>query len=161
VLDGEIVCLDNGAKPQFCDLPFKRGEPSLCAFDLLWLDGEDLRYTPPAERKAKLHGLLPESGRLFYCDHVEQHGEAPFELSCQKDLEGVVAKRKSILIGHAPNSSDIRRDPSLSSAAQIRKVQEVAYLLVLQAVLVVWPQSEARSGFGVWIALGSGERRMP
>lgn len=92
-MDGEIVCLDNGGKPQFYDLPFKRGEPSLlCAFDLLWFDGEDLRYAPLAERKAKLRGLLLESERLFYCDHVEQRREAPFELSCQKDLEGIVAK---------------------------------------------------------------------
>ena len=68
VLDGEIACLDNAGKPQFYDSLFKRGEPRLCAFDLLWLDGEDLRYAPLAERKAKLRGLLPETDRLFYCD---------------------------------------------------------------------------------------------
>ena len=94
VLDGEIVCLDNAGKPQFYDLLFKRREPRLCAFDLLWLDGEDLRYAPLAERKATLRGPLREPDRLFYCDHVEQYGEALFELSCQKDLEGIVAKRK-------------------------------------------------------------------
>ena len=42
VLDGEIVCLDEGEKPQFRDLLFRRDEPRFVAFDLLWLDGEDL-----------------------------------------------------------------------------------------------------------------------
>ncbi len=43
VLDGEIVCLDKGGKPQFRDLLFHRGEPCFFAFDLLMIDGKDLR----------------------------------------------------------------------------------------------------------------------
>ena len=43
VLDGEIVCLDRRGKPQFTELLFRRGEPRFVAFDLLRLDGEDLR----------------------------------------------------------------------------------------------------------------------
>lgn len=43
VLDGEIVCLDDRGRPQFYDLLRRRGEPIFYAFDLLWLDGEDLR----------------------------------------------------------------------------------------------------------------------
>ncbi len=30
----------------------------------------------------------------MYCDHIEENGEALFELACTKDLEGIVAKRK-------------------------------------------------------------------
>jgi len=39
VLDGEIVCLDAGGKPQFRDLLFHRGDPRFVAFDLLWCEG--------------------------------------------------------------------------------------------------------------------------
>jgi bifunctional non-homologous end joining protein LigD len=94
VIDGDIVCLDDEGKPQFYDLLFRRGEPRLCAFDLLWCDGEDLRYAPLVERKQKLRALLPESDRLFFCDHVEQYGESLFQLVYECDLEGIVTKRK-------------------------------------------------------------------
>jgi bifunctional non-homologous end joining protein LigD len=45
ILDGEIVCLDAAGRPQFRDLLFRRGEPRFVAFDLLWCDGQDLRYS--------------------------------------------------------------------------------------------------------------------
>jgi hypothetical protein len=42
-----------------------------------------------------LHGLVPSIGeRLLYCGHVEGRGEELFHLVCQRDLEGIVAKRK-------------------------------------------------------------------
>src|SRR5215831_13445448 len=50
VLDGEIVCLDSEGRSQFYELLFRRGEPRLCAFDLLWIDGENLRYASLAVR---------------------------------------------------------------------------------------------------------------
>jgi bifunctional non-homologous end joining protein LigD len=72
VLDGEIVCLNNDGKPEFRDLLFRRGEPRFVAFDLLWYDGQDLRYSPLTERKHRLRSILPkDSERLMYCDHVE------------------------------------------------------------------------------------------
>ena len=94
VLDGEIVCLDEG-KPQFRDLLFRRGEARFVAFDLLWCDGQDLRYTALTERKHKLRSIVPtDSDRIMYCDHVEHDGESLFRLACENDLEGIVAKRK-------------------------------------------------------------------
>jgi bifunctional non-homologous end joining protein LigD len=44
VVDGEIVCLDDSGVSQFSNLLFRRGEPRFYAFDLLSLNGEDLRY---------------------------------------------------------------------------------------------------------------------
>ena len=102
VLDGEIVCLDEDGKPQFRDLLFRRGEPRFIAFDILWLDGEDLR--PLTDRKHRLRSVIPSrSERLMYCDHVDHDGVSLFELACQGDLEGVVAKCKTdpYLDGHA------------------------------------------------------------
>jgi bifunctional non-homologous end joining protein LigD len=95
VLDGEIVCLDDRGKPQFRDLLFRRGEPRFVAFDLLWCEGEDLRYVPLLDRKARLRSVVPGDGeRLLYCDHLEWDGEGLFRTVCQHDLEGIVAKRK-------------------------------------------------------------------
>jgi bifunctional non-homologous end joining protein LigD len=51
VLDGEIACLDDQGYSQFNELLFRRGAPRFCAFDLLFLDGKDLRDQPLIERK--------------------------------------------------------------------------------------------------------------
>ena len=61
ILDGEIVCLDDRGRSQFYDLMFRRGEPYFYPFDLLYVDGEDLRDLPLVERKAKLRKLIPRT----------------------------------------------------------------------------------------------------
>jgi bifunctional non-homologous end joining protein LigD len=94
VLDGEIVCLDSEGRSQFYELLFRRGEPRLCAFDLLWIDGENLKYTSLMDRKRRLRPIIPSSDRIFYCDHIEQHGVSLFQMACEHDLEGIVAKKK-------------------------------------------------------------------
>ena len=110
VLDGEIVCLDDKGKPQFRDLLFRRAEPFFYAFDILWdeharsddeeemrrfRNGEDTRYLPLTDRKLRLRRVVPKRGeRLLYCDHIDSHGEGLFRLTCEHDLEGIVAKRK-------------------------------------------------------------------
>ena len=72
ILDSEIACLDRHGKTQFKDLLFRRGEPRFYAFDLLWLDGEDLRNLPLIERKLRLRSVVPQRGeRLLNCDHVQ------------------------------------------------------------------------------------------
>ena len=95
MLDGEIVCFDKYGCSQFEDLLFRRGEPRFIAFDCLFCDGENLRYLPLAERKHRLRGIVPNGRqRLLYCDYVEGVGEALFQFACERDLEGIVAKRK-------------------------------------------------------------------
>jgi bifunctional non-homologous end joining protein LigD len=58
ILDGEIVCLDGKGVSQFNQLLNRKGEPVFYAFDLLWLDGEDLRQRPLVERKKRLARLV-------------------------------------------------------------------------------------------------------
>ena len=95
VIEGEIVCLDDRGNSQFSNLLFRRGEPRFYAFDLLVSNGHDLRYLPLEDRKHQLRGIVPPSGeRLLYCDHVAFAGEEFFQLACERDLEGIVAKRK-------------------------------------------------------------------
>ena len=95
ILDGEIVCLDKDGCSQFNNLLFRRGTARFCAFDLLWLDGRDLRELRLIERKRELRKLVPANfAHLLYVDHVESEGERLFELACDRDLEGIVAKHR-------------------------------------------------------------------
>src|ERR1051326_1767403 len=63
VIDGEIVCLNDAGKPEFRDLLFRRREPRFVAFDLLWCDGQDLRYSSLTERKHRLRSIVPTRNR--------------------------------------------------------------------------------------------------
>jgi DNA ligase D-like protein (predicted ligase) len=64
------------------------------AFDLLFVDGEDLRPRPLTERKERLAKLLTETaGHLHYNDHQIGHGRAFYRLACEHRLEGIVSKR--------------------------------------------------------------------
>jgi len=96
ILDGELICLDSKGVSRFNALLKGNAEPILCAFDLLWLNGEDLRQLPLFVRKERLRRLLELSrtGRIFYAQHIEGSGKAFFEEICRRDLEGIVAKRK-------------------------------------------------------------------
>ena len=98
VLDGEAVCqLPNGDS----DFHALRGEEGcaravLWAFDLLALDGEDLRPMPLEIRRERLRGLLlgAQPAGIAFSDHVDQQGEKLFRHACLMGLEGMVAKRK-------------------------------------------------------------------
>jgi bifunctional non-homologous end joining protein LigD len=65
ILDGEIVCMDAQGRPRFYDLMFRRGEPCLALFDILWKDGEDLRDLPLILRKKMLRSFQPETPAYY------------------------------------------------------------------------------------------------
>ena len=69
VLDGEIVYLDAEGKPQFYDLMRRRTPQHYYAFDVLWLDGHDLRDIRLTERKRLLRELVRPP--VLYADHFE------------------------------------------------------------------------------------------
>jgi bifunctional non-homologous end joining protein LigD len=76
VLDGELVAIDGKGKSSFYELPNElkvRVKARLVynAFDLLYLDGFDLRRVPLAERKRALAGLLSGTGLnlIRFCEH--------------------------------------------------------------------------------------------
>jgi bifunctional non-homologous end joining protein LigD len=97
VLDGEIVCLDSDGHSVFKELLHRRGEPRYYAFDLLWLDGCDLRQHPLLSRKRMLERLIRSAKcpRLLYAQHIKAWGIEMFHAVCAKNIEGIVAKRKS------------------------------------------------------------------
>jgi bifunctional non-homologous end joining protein LigD len=95
VLDGEICCLDESGRPTFRDLIFRKRQCIFVAFDLLYLNGKDLRASPLIQRKAALKKLIRRKrARMFYLDHVEGDGRLLFEQIVKMDLEGIVCKRK-------------------------------------------------------------------
>src|SRR5215831_17294777 len=106
VIDGEIACVDDSGRSIFNDLLFRQRECLFFAFDLLYLNGEDLRGLPLVERKARLKRLLRRKrSRILYVDHIETHGQGLFEKVCALDLEGIAAKRKDSLYRAAEKPS--------------------------------------------------------
>jgi bifunctional non-homologous end joining protein LigD len=58
ILDGEIICADEMGRPIFIEMLRGRHPVYFAAFDLVWLNGDDVRPLPPVERKARLRRLL-------------------------------------------------------------------------------------------------------
>jgi bifunctional non-homologous end joining protein LigD len=97
VLDGEVVVLDEQGRAQF-ELLQKyqqsgRGALVYYVFDLLHLDGADLRREPLRRRKERLASLLRGSTLLRISDHIEEHGKAFFHAVTERGVEGMVAKK--------------------------------------------------------------------
>ncbi len=100
LLDGEVVVLDAQGRTDFQALQRSFGQQRrdvhLFAFDLLHLDGFDLRQTPLHERKRLLQQLLaraPERSPLRFSDHVRGRGAEFLEMACRSGAEGIMSKR--------------------------------------------------------------------
>jgi ATP-dependent DNA ligase len=90
-------------KPLFYELMRGRGPFCFYAFDLLWLDGSDLRARPLMERKELLRKLLSRGARaLLYVEHVAC-GTDLFRVICESDMEGVVANQRRA--GYTPDAT--------------------------------------------------------
>jgi bifunctional non-homologous end joining protein LigD len=92
VMDGEIVCLDKDGRCQFNDLLFRRGDPYFVAFDLLQINGKDLRRERLIDRKHELGRITGGLSPIVYAEHIERTGIALFKKVCELDLEGILAK---------------------------------------------------------------------
>src|SRR5262245_5416763 len=93
VLDGEIVVLDSNGQSLFYELMHSRAIPIFAVFDLLWLNGEDLRELPLLERKRRLRKIVRKRPkRMLYVDHITQNRKAMYAEICKRDMEGIVAK---------------------------------------------------------------------
>lgn len=101
ILDGEIVVLDDKGRSNFQLLQENIKSPKkpfiYYVFDLLALNGEDLRELPLLERKKKLKALLDKSKTpsIRYSEHWSASGEEVLDQCCHLGLEGVVSKDKT------------------------------------------------------------------
>ena len=97
LIDGEAVCCDDKGIAVFDKLRQRRNEWSvfLVAFDLLGLNGRDLRREPIEIRKAGLARLLRNAKPgLQLSEHIEHDAAIVFEHACKLGLEGIVSKRR-------------------------------------------------------------------
>jgi bifunctional non-homologous end joining protein LigD len=100
IVDGEVVVIHEG-RTNFSELQadLGRGDQDRLiyfAFDLLWLDGRDLRKEPQIERKRLLKELIEEHDLkepVFYSEHHEGDGQALFAAASKLNYEGIVSKR--------------------------------------------------------------------
>jgi bifunctional non-homologous end joining protein LigD len=98
ILDGEVVALDDEGRMDFRALLGGHGQLHYAAFDLLWLNGRDLRAQPLIKRKQRLEQLIPANNpTLSRVLAVEEHGRELYEAAQRLDLEGIVAKRRADL----------------------------------------------------------------
>ena len=110
ILDGEIVALDQHGRSSFSLMQQRTGfrdrarrlaaKPEIqvlyYAFDLLYLDGYDLRRVALEDRKGALASLLVSPNHTVrFSDHFVANGKALFEVARQKGLEGILAKRRT------------------------------------------------------------------
>ena len=95
VVDGEVVAFD-GSQTSFAKLA-QRGQHYVpvfyYVFDVLWLDGHDVRRLPLRTRKRLLRDALQFHGNVRWTQHRNRDGEKFFVEACRKGWEGLIAKR--------------------------------------------------------------------
>lgn len=103
LIDGEVVAVNEQGVPDFAALQAALANDDsdqlvFFAFDLLFVDREDLRREPLRERKNRLRTLLESQPRkvqehIRYLEHFETAGDAVLRSACRMALEGIVSKR--------------------------------------------------------------------
>src|SRR5438128_5043810 len=97
IIDGEAVACDDDGVPSFDRIRYRRHDARvfLYAFDLIELNGDDLRRDPLEVRKATLANVLASAAHgIWFNDHIEDNGPTVFKHACKLGLEGIVSKRK-------------------------------------------------------------------
>ena len=140
LIDGEVVALDGNGNPDFSTLQnaLKRGHGEedadhplhLFAFDLLSLDGQDLKSLTTIERKERLEALLAHADTpIHVSDHVLGAGETLFQSLCEAGQEGIISKRAD-----APYRS-----------ARTRNWVKIKCTRRQEFVIIGWSKSKARA----------------
>ncbi|CAD5283656.1 3'-phosphoesterase / DNA ligase D / DNA repair polymerase [Bosea sp. 62] len=131
LIDGEVVALGENGISSFSALQaaLSDGETAnlvFFAFDLLHLDGEDLRAEPLLARKERLEELLKAAGQdapLRYSEHFVEPGQTMLRHACRMGLEGVISKR-----AEAPYRSGRGRDWIKSKCTQRQEFVIAGYV---------------------------------
>lgn len=105
ILDGELIVLKNGV-PDFYELQrrvmltdsfkiqlaAKKLPASYVAYDIIYHDGKEVTELPLLERKQLLDSIIEESKRIAISRYIREFGIELYNLTCEQELEGVVAK---------------------------------------------------------------------
>jgi bifunctional non-homologous end joining protein LigD len=114
ILDGEMAITDTAGKTDFQALQNSMKNPqapnlTYIVFDLLALDGADLRGHRLIDRKETLEALMknvPEN--LYYSRHVRGNGKASFAAACEAGMEGIVGKKANSIYSGTRNADWIK-----------------------------------------------------
>lgn len=114
VLDGEMVVTDPSGKTDFQALQNYMKNPksqnlTYIVFDLLALDGKDLRGYPLINRKEMLETLLKDAPKnLYYSRYVRGNGKESFAVACEAGMEGIIGKKADSLYSGTRNGDWIK-----------------------------------------------------
>ena len=126
LIDGEAIVTNGDGLAVFDLIRHQRhgADAVLCAFDLIELDGEDLRRAPIEQRKAKLAKLVrgPHPGVVLN-EHYDGDGEIVFAHACKLGCEGIVSKRlgSTYRSGRSPHWLKVKNP---KAAAVTREAEE-------------------------------------
>jgi len=126
IIDGEAVACDDNGVASFDLVRHHRANDSvfLYTFDLIELNGDDLRRDPLEVRKATLRSMLAKAGLgLRFNEHMEGDGPTVFAHACKLGLEGIVSKRKDSLY-RSGRSPDWLKMKNPACAAVTREAEE-------------------------------------
>ncbi len=158
VLDGEAVVLDEQGVSRFGLLQKalsragKSGRGGLIryyAFDLLYLDGYDLRQCPLLTRKQLLQRLIEQadSHQLLYSEHIAGSGPAFHGQACGHDLGGIISKRRDAVYELGP-----RRSGSWIKSKCVRRQEFI--------IVGYTKPSGSRTGFGALLLASHADERL-
>jgi bifunctional non-homologous end joining protein LigD len=103
ILDGEVVAVDENGIPRFQLLQRFQKQPAAPTlyyiFDILWSEGEDITAKPTMDRRRVLERTIKPTASIQVGSYVEGEGKALFDLTKEKGMEGIIAKRKDSIYG--------------------------------------------------------------
>jgi ATP-dependent DNA ligase len=126
IIDGEAVACDDNGVASFDLVRHHRANDSVFvyAFDLIELNGDDLRRDPLEVRKATLASIVAKaSAGIRFNEHIEGDGPTVFAHACKLGLEGIVSKRKDSIY-RSGRSPDWLKMKNPACAAVTREAEE-------------------------------------
>ena len=125
-IDGEVCAIRADGTTSFAELRAATDHKETTrliyfAFDLLFIDGDDLTNRPLIERKNRLRKLLGRAPKnIYFVDHVIGNGQAFYDTTCKHDVEGIVSKR--VEAPYAPGNRGLWR--------KVRRINEEEFVVV-------------------------------
>jgi hypothetical protein len=159
LIDGEAVVCRNDGVSDFDALRSRRrdNDVTLIAFDLIELQGDNLRDVPLLDRKRRLAKLLGNKDAIRFNEHLTHDGPAVFE--CRLGLEGIVFKRIDSPYRSGPSKVWLNRKIRLARprGASARKIGDSqSHSGSVRPVGSQWPVSAPPSGCLHYIPNGPG-----
>jgi bifunctional non-homologous end joining protein LigD len=122
IIDAEVVWMNSDGVPDFDALRSRVNDRNAVAlaFDLLALDGDDLRKKPFLDRKAALKKVLRRTRRgIQYVEHTEGDGGEMFKAVCKLGLEGIVSKKLDAPYKSGPSKAWLKiKNPKAPAATR-------------------------------------------